>query len=1047
MSGPVGFQQRTADYADSRLWAAEAPAYRFLVADEVGLGKTLVAREIVRKTLERFPRSRVDVVYLCSSQAIASQNLRKLQIGGSGASAAATRLTLLALGGGTEAEGRVRYFAITPDTSFKIAGRTGQVRERALIFWCLKASLGPGGRALLQMVSDGRWEYEVSRVRDHPPDAAITERFVRRVTDDAALITDLRALAREALQRGQDGRWRARALMIGRLREHLAEASVDAVAQRGLVIVDEFQRFSDLLRPLGPEPTLAQRLAERLMRAGLPSRRVLLLSATPYRLPGVALTLGERPYDDFVGLVQFLAGDQPAKQLEAALTAYAGALRAPQRDTTVIQGARDTAQEILRAVMTRTERVAATAAADAMVQEDVRPLDLEPGEAAAAVAGRRVARRLKAHDTVEYWKSAPYFLDFMRTYRLRDAAVGSTGADRSWLGRQAAGRLLMDQTALRRMKKVTPPNARLRDLIAEALPAGTERLLWLNPSLPYMEPSGAFACARPDLKRLVFTEWRLAPAAISALVSYEVEQRLNADQQPKRPRRARRGIRDAARAHQRFAAQGELLRLGRPGGDDAAGQGLAALALLAPSAALAALGDPLDLALRTGRPVGRAEALDVVRKALEPKLRSLARPAGGGRADDRWYWAAPLLLEPDLARAWIAAPDPFGFEAEARGPEATRLLRAIKAVLQRPQDLGPRPRDLARVLAAQALAAPGVCALRALRRTMKADAAPVAARRAAFRIARGMQALFNQSEAAAAVALEQPRAKVYWRQALEYCMAGNLQALLDEQLHLVSEARAMFEGSLEKRLAAVAGTVHDSLTLRRGQIEVSGLERRRRGGGAGSVEAVGLRCRHAARFAEIKDADGGVSRLDAVRDAFNSPFRPFVLASTTVGQEGLDFHAWCHAVVHWNLPRSPVELEQREGRVHRYKGHAVRLNVAAGTGLPALAAAGASAREDPWAVMFRLASGREGADELAPHWLFEDCPAPVRVRRIVPHLKLSREAELWPRLRARLGIYRLVIGLPRQEDLMAALERNGVNAEDARTWRIDLSPRVASGTN
>ncbi len=73
---------------------------------------------------------------------------------------------------------------------------------------------------------------------------------------------------------------------------------------------------------------------------------------------------------------------------------------------------------------------------------------------------------------------------------------------------------------------------------------------------------------------------------------------------------------------------------------------------------------------------------------------------------------------------------------------------------------------------------------------------------------------------------------------------------------------------------------------------------------------------------------GGRTRSSEVRDAFNSPFWPFVLATTSVGQEGLDFHLYCHAVVHWNLPGNPVDLEQREGRVHRYKGHAVRKNLA-----------------------------------------------------------------------------------------------------------------------
>lgn len=199
-----------------------------------------------------------------------------------------------------------------------------------------------------------------------------------------------------------------------------------------------------------------------------------------------------------------------------------------------------------------------------------------------------------------------------------------------------------------------------------------------------------------------------------------------------------------------------------------------------------------------------------------------------------------------------------------------------------------------------------------------------------------------------------------------------------------------------------------------------------------------MRCRHTIRFAEIKDVDGAVSRLDAVRAAFHSPFRPFVLASTAVGQEGLDFHPWCHAVVHWNLPRSPVDLEQREGRVHRYKGHAVRLNVARFAGLAALTTS--CGLGDPWNTLFTIAAQHDQDNDLSPFWVFEHGADPVKVRRIVPFAYLSREQEGWPRLRARLATYRLVIGLPRQEDLLDAIERNGITAEQVSMWRIDLTP-------
>src|SRR5690606_18153644 len=126
-----------------------------------------------------------------------------------------------------------------------------------------------------------------------------------------------------------------------------------------------------------------------------------------------------------------------------------------------------------------------------------------------------------------------------------------------------------------------------------------------------------------------------------------------------------------------------------------------------------------------------------------------------------------------------------------------------------------------------------------------------------------------------------------------------------------------------------------------------------------------LRANAALRLSDEKADDGTQTRLSGVRNAFNSPFEPFVLATTSAGQEGLDFHQFCHAVVHWNLPGNPVDLEQREGRVHRYKGHAVRRNLAQAYG-----AEGLAARGDPWAAMFAAACADRpaGHNEIWPFW-------------------------------------------------------------------------------
>jgi hypothetical protein len=212
--------------------------------------------------------------------------------------------------------------------------------------------------------------------------------------------------------------------------------------------------------------------------------------------------------------------------------------------------------------------------------------------------------------------------------------------------------------------------------------------------------------------------------------------------------------------------------------------------------------------------------------------------------------------------------------------------------------------------------------------------------------------------------------------------------------------------------------------------------------GTSSIEQRRFRNHFAIRFGAQESDDGQAgAREGQVRRAFNSPFWPFVLASTSVGQEGLDFHAYCHAVVHWNLPSNPVDLEQREGRVHRYKGHAVRKNVATVCGADALA----SGEHDVWASLFDLARDRTPTDHgLVPYWLYP-LPDGAHIERHVPALPLSRDAYQLEALRRSLAVYRMVFGQPRQDDLMAFLLERLCSEQLAAIeplLRIDLSPRA-----
>src|SRR3546814_19481579 len=87
------FQRATVDYVFRRLFSGPSPTDQFLVADEVGLGKTMVARGVIAKTIEELTGKvdRIDVVYICSNQAIAAQNIKALNVVGSDAKPLNTR--------------------------------------------------------------------------------------------------------------------------------------------------------------------------------------------------------------------------------------------------------------------------------------------------------------------------------------------------------------------------------------------------------------------------------------------------------------------------------------------------------------------------------------------------------------------------------------------------------------------------------------------------------------------------------------------------------------------------------------------------------------------------------------------------------------------------------------------------------------------------------------------------------------------------------------------------------------------------------------------
>ena len=404
--------------------------------------------------------------------------------------------------------------------------------------------------------------------------------------------------------------------------------------------------------------------------------------------------------------------------------------------------------------------------------------------------------------------------------------------------------------------------------------------------------------------------------------------------------------------------------------------------------------------------------------------------------DQSWYWAAPLLLDrhfdPDATRQWFSTSDLAQLWAgEAHDPNnhdpdnnddslwSEHVKLAKRVVETQSFELGKPPSDLAWVLAEMAIGSPGVVALRSLSRVAGGASLLIqpAIRTSAAQIAWSFRTLFNSPEATALLRGINSK-DAYWRSVLNYCMGGCLQSLLDEYAHILRESPGLVNETPEKITAEISRVVVKALTLRTSVMSIDEVHANPKRGTI-ALESYRVRGHFALRFGEEQsDDDRIVNRTEQVRGAFNSPFRPFVLATTSVGQEGLDFHPYCHAIVHWNLPSNPVDLEQREGRVHRYKGHAVRKNLALYYGLREVS----HSEQDPWEMLF--AAGKRDrppqSSDLIPFWIYP-LAAGAKIERYVPNLPLSRECDRLAALRRSLAAYRMVFGQSRQEDLLAYL--------------------------
>ena len=846
---------------------------------------------------------------------------------------------------------------------------------------------------------------------------------------------------------------KSRNRLIGKLRMLLAEVCIDAL-EPDLVILDEFQRFKHLLNPETEAGELSRQLFEWSDANAV--ARVLLLSATPYK----AYTLQheaeeDNHYEDFIRTIEFLQNEsESSTKLRGLFKQFRRQIyKLGTEGADPLANTRAEIESVLKKVMSRTERLATVGGAKGMLRSVVNAdIGVSVEDLKAYLRLDATAAAIGAPDSMEYWKSAAYPLNFMDSYKLKERLRNAleTGDVNPQL--ETALKNLGDSSlpflALESYQAIPLSNSRLRYLSQQMESMHAFELLWLPPSAPYYQPGAAYGKALDAgiSKRLVFSSWHIVPRSIAALLSYESERRVFTSDEDA-------PVNDAnARRHRRG-----LLRFSRSEGRLT---GLPVLTLLYPSRTLAELCDPAAYLTDDSKiDAQSAEVLAWAESRVRERLIGLVELAHPGEAaDESWYWVAPMMLEraqyreavetwwsqSNLADVWS------GKSFDERSDSADlgwhdHVAYATEFALGRERPSGKAPHDLPRVLALIGLGGPATCALRALLRLYPAKPnRGISQRAAATQIAWGFRSLFNRPESMALVRSGN-RDEPYWRLCLRHSVLGCLSAVMDEYIHVLRDASGLVSATAQDACRELAQAAMAALSVRTATLDVDEI-----GGDVSSGRPIlnkrPMRALFAMRFGSDKTEDNKqVQRDYSVRTAFNSPFWPFVLATTSVGQEGLDFHWYCHAIVHWNLPSNPVELEQREGRVHRFKGHAVRKNV----GREFLSSVATNSNPDFWSQMFEEANNAavDNGRGLIPYWLYSS-EGGAWIERHVPLYPLSKDAIRYQGLQRALGAYRMVFGQPRQDELLAYLfdkVSSDKLVEYAELARIDLAPPRAVG--
>jgi hypothetical protein len=996
------FQEATVAAAVKAL-TRRSGSRRFLIADEVGLGKTVSAKAIAAE-LQHKRGVPLNVVYLSPNLDIAAQNLTKLRALAPTWARPEDRLSLvmqqLQLGNST----KFRVYCYTPDTSlpgWKAGQRTGRAAERALIA-ALLCDIAP--RLWNRVRALDRARATTGKASLFPPQSFVSTQHLKGPFE-AALRVVMRLIGKP-LDHGLVTWLKQReddvAELVLRARGALALAALRNSAYRPhLLILDEFHRYADLIIRPGelPKDELAKErdyvhrlLVDALIGDGEDAPALLLLSATPYRLK--RLDRGEIEggrYGHFVQLVRFLHGrvntDRVA-EIEAAIGAHHDALERRGDSLaaiTAVTKAKRALEARLRPFIARTER--ATTISGELFERRDRPATIEPRD---LVTFRHLARAVdKKAQTMRswvqpLWSSVPYPAEMLFNYQVC----------------KALGRDLPPVTIV--AEKGSPAHPQLRALVEKTGdPAATINcdflsLPWLAPTQSWWALGGRWReLADTDQlrgKALLFSRYRGTPAAVSAWLSIEVDRRASHQQ-----------------TKGKFTAQAYL----RP--DSKAPWPL--IALFMPWPTLSGALEPIR-----GHDLSINEVKRQARRDLRDWLKVQGMVIGASDNTTRKPWQLAFELEDLLGDSTLITKT------------LNQLGKLGKSKVWRHTNarLHVTPKEVA-LLADWLLEAPGAIVARTLRRhdptlLTNSEMLPRVFR---FSWRQLRQHLGQRYFAVPILGARRRRHGGGYPEALRRAMLeGGFEATLDEHvavMTLIGDAAPL--EVLEQSVVGRPGLVQRRTTrgVRRARVHAAapylGADRKRVTGENTDRKA-----------ADRKPERMQKLRSDTLRKAFNSPFWPHVLTTTSIGQDGLDFHVWCDRVIHWDLPRDPVDFEQREGRIARYASLGVRRALATAHGGAVL-----SAWKSPFGAIFEAARAAKSEGLGLERWWSPPDHKPVSITFSLP---FSLAGLRLLRLRDDLVRYRLALGQPDPQLFEAMVEHFRLSHGRARELALNLSPAM-----